>query len=255
MKIKLKISTLALVNLIISSSALAGNSTSNFDTTATIESFCSINAGDINFGVVSLPLTAQSANAQMNVLCSNNTPYTINLAYGGKYGSGSKGGEITAVRIHSQADGDAFVLYQDGKQLDLGSSHHISCYYAGGVYFHTQKVAEVFGMNVSGKINDASNICSGATLLDSFVKTNIYSVAYDFGMMVGSMKGDNLAYRITIPGDSSKTWNNGKNSYSLIGTGANQNIVMNAQIVPDSSSSQYLAQDSYLDTVTATISY
>lgn len=34
----------------------------NFGTTAKIESYCQIQANDINFGVVSSPLTAQSAN-------------------------------------------------------------------------------------------------------------------------------------------------------------------------------------------------
>lgn len=42
-----------------------------FESSAKIESFCQINAQDINFGVVNLPLTAQGANAQMRVLCTD----------------------------------------------------------------------------------------------------------------------------------------------------------------------------------------
>lgn len=73
--------------------------------------------------------------------------------------------------------------------------------------------------------------------------------------MTGALKGDILAYKITIPGDITKVWNTGNNAYTSTGTGAEQVIDINAQIVPAKSSSNYLAQDSYLDTVTAVIAY
>lgn len=77
--------TLAVLMIGINTAFAQNNVNKNFETSAKIESFCQINAANINFGVVSLPLTAQSANSQMNVLCSNNTPYKVDLEYGGNY--------------------------------------------------------------------------------------------------------------------------------------------------------------------------
>ena len=66
----------------MTSSFAQSNVKNNFEASANIESFCKIETQDINFGVVALPLTAQSANAQMNVLCSNATAYKVDLEYG-----------------------------------------------------------------------------------------------------------------------------------------------------------------------------
>lgn len=80
-------------------------------------------------------------------------------------------------------------------------------------------------------------------------------LAYDYGVMKGSFKGNTLAYQILLPDDSSKIWNNGVNSLTSQGTGASQEIILNAKIVVDKSFSICLAADTYLDTVVANITY
>lgn len=54
---------------------------------------------------------------------------------------------------------------------------------------------------------------------------------------------------------SAKIWSKGLNSHKGTGVGAEQKIAVNAKIVPEKSSSKYVAQDTYLDTVIATITY
>lgn len=73
--------------------------------------------------------------------------------------------------------------------------------------------------------------------------------------MTGTFKGDKLAYQVTLPGDSSKPWIAGLNSYEAIGIGSNQTIEVNAKLVPEASSSSHIAADTYLDTIVATVSY
>lgn len=81
------------------------------------------------------------------------------------------------------------------------------------------------------------------------------STVSDKGIMTGNFKGNKLDYQIALPNDSTKSWIAGVNSYNATGVGSNQVIEMNAKIVPSASSSSYIAQDTYIDTVTATVSY
>lgn len=73
--------------------------------------------------------------------------------------------------------------------------------------------------------------------------------------MTGIVKKDQVGYAITIPNNSTKIWNKGVNSYTSKGIGVKQVIPLNAKIVTDKSTSKYLAQDSYLDTVTVNLNY
>lgn len=84
-KILLKASLITASMYFFTTSAMANEALNDFKASAKIESFCKINTQDINFGVINSPLTSQSGSSEMNVLCSNKTPYEINLSYGGKY--------------------------------------------------------------------------------------------------------------------------------------------------------------------------
>ena len=81
------------------------------------------------------------------------------------------------------------------------------------------------------------------------------TTTYAYGKMIGVAKGDNVAYSIAVPGNSSQVWNSGENSYSTTGTGANQIIPLNAQLVPSQTTNSYPTPDIYMDTVTATVNF
>lgn len=77
----------------------------------------------------------------------------------------------------------------------------------------------------------------------------------EFGYMSGVQKANKLAYKVKLPNDSTKTWTKDLNSYNAKGIGAEQTINVNAQIVPDKSTSKYVAADIYLNNIIAEIIY
>lgn len=231
-------------------SASANELTDNLTTTAKIENFCSISANDLNFGVVNLPLTAQSANSTMNVLCNNNTSYTIDLAYGGIYGQGTANPASYNVIRSSYT---SKVSHWKINNSSGGLVAFFDCYTSNSMYLDAA-ATKLFGYASSGLQSSAKNdVCKGLV----YVGATNFTVGqpYDYGFMNGNLKGDKLAYSIQIPDDSTKVWNAGNHSYHSIATGNIQEIQLKASLIPDKSSSKYIAQDTYLDTVTATISY
>lgn len=248
---------LASVLAMLSTSAMAQSSSKgNFEASASIESFCQMNAADINFGVVNLPLTAQSANAKMNVLCSNNTPYKIDISYGESVNGEEK--PNYTLKIHSIENSYSLSRYKVYLNDEPVSTNNfdIACMSGNdGAYFTSLEIAQIFGSSIVKKYaGSTTGICDGQFASQNWMDKIVMTII-DKGVMTGSFKGDKLAYQITLPNDSTKAWIEGVNSYSATGLGINQVIEMNAKIVPSASSSSYIAQDTYIDTVTATVSY
>ncbi len=196
--------------------------------TATLVASCQINAQSISFGVLMLPLMTQSATSNLNVLCNKEAAYKIDMSFGlsANYWqvrtAGGRWADSTWTATTSLYDGSGNVI----------SSSAFS-YPAGGDYNAYLATAMKCTYTADGKCHATSGSSNN-------------------GVMIGSK--DSVAYTIFIPGDTSKVWNIGKNSYLGTGTGLNQSIPVQAQIVP-SASSAYPAPDMYSDTVVATITY
>lgn len=249
---KHKLTILASIFAVFTSQAMASDSKTNLTASANIENFCNIQATDINFGVLASPLTSQTANGQVDVLCSNNTPYVIELAYGENAGTTGTGG-YTYSFVVNQPTWTQASIYDSNKNL-IGD---IACDTSGRIGFSTQALASLYGYEnfpIMSIIYDTKQACSGRTFnMTTF--NNLSPKNPSNGIMKGLVKGDSLAYLITVPNDSTKTWATGFNNYSAVGNGQRQTITTNAKIVVDKSTSTYLAQDSYLDTVILTIKY
>lgn len=262
-----------IVSSLIFSPAFAEVSRGEFDSTATINNVCLIEADNINFGQVFSPLTTQGYKGNMRVHCSKEAAYTIQLAYGGIYGSGTGngGGEPIAGRtievIESLETYNYFGIKDYSKSIG-NIACPVNSYQPEAVFFSTNEAAKAYGYQTMGWQPDSKKVCKigsqaeavpvnwmGAPDGSARAFLTIGNSPYDYGIMIGAIKGGHLAYKVTIPGDINKVWNSGLNAYSSKGSGVSQNIEMNAYIVPNKSSSQYLAQDNYFDTVTAVISY
>ena len=218
---------LALLLAFSSTSAMADNQTATFSANSILTATCSLSANSINFGAFMLPLSAQSASGSISMLCSNKAPYVINLAYGGIYGQGgsSNGNYWQFIKSDSMA---LYGLYSSNGNL-LNSTW---------ISFSSQsELSNTFQCTVVG------NKCLTG------------NPSYSYGIMKGVAKGDTIAYSIFVPGDSSKVWNAGKNSFSGIGTGQEENINFQSQIVPSQSATTYPTPDFYMDIVTATVTY
>lgn len=250
MKKNIITNSLAMAAIIASGNVFADNNTTNFQANAEVENSCVVTSAEINFGVISAPLSQQGSSGAMSVICTKGTPYSIDLSYGGVYGQGTHHADtVTSSYNKSEANGYSYKLtsHRDG---DIGI---VYCQNNKQVSFANISTAQKFGYNTTAMVDDVNNFCSVGASPPSVI--SIGSMPYEFGMMQGSVRGDGLAYQITIPGDINKVWNSGKNAYTSVGTGQIQDIEVNAKIVPGSSSSTHVAQDGYNDTVTARIDY
>lgn len=285
------VGALALMMLGASPAFAAENKAVDFQASADIENVCLIEADDVNFGQVYAPLTQQGAKSELRVLCSKNTSYTIDLNYGGNFvdpnnsGGGGYEARMTykytdAYEAKNNVQSAGYRIYKDGKPVGGGVSGNGSdsnykynlngdnnrgdfdCNSSkpGKIGYRTKDAAVLLGNGTGSSmvlnyVDDVSGICANGRVNITSFNSLLGNFLNDKGVMTGAMKGDSLAYQITIPGDISKPWISNINSYKATASGEFDKIEVNAKIVPNSSSSLYPAQDNYFDTVTAVISY
>jgi spore coat protein U-like protein len=214
---------LLLLALFSHANAQTHSTTANAKATATLASVCTLGSQNVNFGLISLPVGAQSATSSLTVLCTKGSTYTIGLAYGGVYGQGTI------------PNGNYWVNEYNGYWNEYNSSGTLLS------SVHTGYYSPDTSCNQGNTGNGKSCAVAGN--------------AYGYGVMTGTAKGDTIAYFIQVPNNPSQVWNSGNYSYSSTGTGANQSIPVVATLKPSNTPSSYPTADSYLDTVTATITY
>lgn len=215
------IALLSFIGLI--NSACAGTSSGSTQATATLSAVCTINARNLSFGNLVLPLSAQSASTSMDVLCSKNSPYTIGLAYGGIYGG--------------QNVGDYYLVTGSTGSAAIYTEYNSSGQAIGSLVSWNQPPNSTWNQSISNPVYT--------------VNANYYS----YGKMIGVSSGDTIGYSIQVPGNPAEVWNAGENNYSSTGTGSTQTIPVVGTLVPAQSGSNYPTPDTYMDTVTATVRF
>lgn len=208
-----------------------GTSTASPKATATLAATCTIEAQNLAFGNLVLPISSQGASTSMSVLCSKNAPYKIGLAYGGQYGAGTQ--TVTTSWVFKGSSGACGVGgYQPGTGL---------------LMYLYQDVTSTG--TIVGSVCTTSNNGYGSP------GTATVGATYTYGMMTGVSKGNTIAYSIQVPGNPGQVWNTNNYTYSSTGTGASQTIPVAGAIVPGQTGSSYPAPDTYMDTVTATVTF
>jgi spore coat protein U-like protein len=205
----------------------SGTVTANSKATATLAATCTIASQNVNFGQVSLPVSAQSATSNMTVECSKSAPYTIGLAYGGVYG--------TAQNVSA-----TYKFIGAYKYIQGGTALYWVCQYVA---------TSSDGQTSSNTSTSATSNCPSTN------GTQVFSTSYAYGKMIGVMSSDSIAYSIQVPNNPAQVWNTGNYSYNSTGTGTNQSIPVVATLIPAQTANQYPTADTYLDVVTATITY
>lgn len=239
--------------LVCSSQLVIAEPISNFKASAKIEKVCSISVGDINFGVVNSPLTEQNASSEMKVLCSNEALYTIDLRYGVTSGNTSSNFKV---ELHSYYDssssGYMTNYYKVNGKFEGGALY---CKKDGTLWFSANQ--QIIDLNLKDLRTNEAKVCNSDGTINIKNTENLFNnnVNLDYGTMNGVSSKDLMAYKFTLPNDSSKVWKLNYNSFNSIGNGEMQTIIINAKILPENSSSKYLAQDTYIDSVIAEISY
>lgn len=204
----------------IAQAQVASNTTTNAKATATLASVCTIAAQNVNFGQISLPVSAQSATSSMSVQCTKGSSYTIGLAYGGIYA----GQSVTQAIIGTQ---------------------NIPPQCSNCIY-------NIIGTYTNGVLTSTDTEC--ACYMSGWKPTTT-TTYYAYGKMNGASQGDNIAYAIQVPNNPSQVWNTGNYTYTASGIGLSQSIPIVATLVPGQTTDKYPAADSYVDVVTATITY
>jgi spore coat protein U-like protein len=230
--------------LLSSNNAMAGSATASPKATATVSSVCNISAQNLNFGNLVLPLSAQNASTTMSVQCTNNSKYTVGLAYGGVYGTGT-GSETATVII-----GFASSLY--AYNANTKDYQKITSLPAG--YKNTTGAVSCMNTWGANGVTTAAggNACYGYTTTGT---AYTFGTAYGYGKMLGVVSGDNIAYFIQVPNNPAQVWNAGNYTYSATGNGSAQSIPVVGTLVPGQSGSPYPTPDMYMDTVTATVNF
>lgn len=211
-------SIVAISSFGVSANTYAGTISASTQATATLSSSCQISAQNLSFGNLVLPISSQGASSSMSVLCSKGHAYTVGLAYGGVYGQGGvSSGDYWAPATSAQTGLHCITGTPYAEYDSSGNMLTASC--------HTTQPA------------------------------NPTNTVYSYGKMIGVANGDNIAYSIQVPNNPGQVWNSGVNNYTSTGTGASQTIPVVGTLVPGQSGSTYPTPDSYMDTVTATVSF
>jgi spore coat protein U-like protein len=229
LKIKMGLLILASVSTLnaFAQTAPSGSVTTSAKATATLAATCTIATQNVNFGQVILPVSSQSATSNMNVVCSKNAPYTIALAYGGVYGT-------------SQNISAPYQNYGVYKYIQGGQALYWVCQYRA---------------TASDGETATNTSISGSAQCPATNGTQTFSVSYAYGKIIGAAQGDSIGYSIQVPNNPSQVWNTGNYSYTSTGTGSSQSIPVVATLIPAQTTNKYPIADTYLDVVTATVSY
>jgi spore coat protein U-like protein len=240
-------SVVELFSLHLNAYAQTHSINANPKATATLAANCTISTQNVSFGTLILPLAAQSASSSMSVLCSKNASYKVGLAYGGIYGAGTNGNYWKEAGCKS-SDGSCFAY---GSWWDE--------YNSSGTKISSQELNWQQGQIPSGVIIPANfqtssiDLTSQGALINNVVLQ--VGTAYGYGELIGVASADHVGYFIQVPNQPSEVWNTNEYSYSATGTGVAQSIPVVATIVPSQSGHSYPTPDTYMDVVTATVSY
>jgi spore coat protein U-like protein len=214
----------------------SNSATTTTKATATLSSNCIISAQNVSFSMINLPISSQTSTSSMSVLCSKNASYTIGLAYGGVYGTGTNEGywSVTGAPKYTLAYYDA-----SGARKVNVEANSISSY---ATYMRTNYPTIPLVTTVAGF---------------SWGNIGTFNVgsAYGYGKMIGISSGDSIAYSIQVPNNPGQIWNSGNYNYTDTGSGSTQSIPIVATLVPSQTTSAYPSADMYMDTVVATINY
>lgn len=219
---------------------------------AVIKAGCYLSADNVNFGVVMMPIRDQKAQSEMNIICSNNTPYTIAPTYGNK--------NVISGTVSTRAGNtsNSFFLLVDGKRVSNAPSYDIICYSneKNRFAFGSDIVAKAYGYTAGNWIDATSRV--------NKVCNNWYPNSATFsslsfgdnpgGKMIGAKGTDAIVYILEDPRDTSKIWSTA-NVYKATGNGQEQKVVFNGKIQKADNKTYHLTNDIYSDSVTLSIVY
>lgn len=248
-----KILTLAILGSLSTGSFAQDPRNSDIKVTAKIDPGCFIEAENINFGVLMMPLTDNRAQSNITVKCSKDTQMSLSILYGNVSNSSGTNSRYTINQVSSVLS----KIYLDGQPISksnddiycaswMGSGSSVG---HGGVAFSNEALP-LFENAKSGWQNDLWGICSPNGVNNSYViKSQI-----EIGALKGLVNNEVIKYSLELPNQSSTIWDS-NNKYYVKASGEQQTIPMKANIKKTENPTHRLSPDNYQDTLTVVLNY
>lgn len=236
-------------------------SNSNLDLSVETVAGCYLSAKDINFGVLVVPLIDHITSSSMEIKCSMGASYTVDLSYGGVYGSGVGGGGGKSYSMLYNGTNEADYADKGGLSSyrffdpDVPSYiNFVDCY--GNGSYQVSSNSKKYGVNKC-VLNDEGKYVPLGWSVSWNNKTRQYfnqGTGYNYGLLTGIKSGEQIKYYVVVP-NSTKVWNLGVEKYSSVGNGEVQIIPMKTKIDRADNPTHRLSADTYQDIMSVILTY
>lgn len=243
---------LAILSSVSTMSLAQVSSNSNIELSANVDAGCFLEADNINFGVLMMPLTDSSSQSNVKVLCSKGSSLKIQISYDNKI-SGS-----SSTYSYTKLSDIEYMINKNGTSIG-----GIRCYYDSSLTFIdsnrnltfvSNEVADIFGLQYNVRVAYITdNICSGTQInVQNFNKKtgNMFAKS---GVLQGVSSVEQIKYTIKNPSNNN-VWTM-SNDYSILGSGIQQTIPLVADIKRAENATHRLTPDTYQSTLTVILNY
>lgn len=267
MKKFLKITTL--MAAVLTPSLGFSQESSSIDVSAKIDPGCFIEADNVNFGNLNMPLSNQTSMSNMRIQCSKGANISIAIYYSSNGDIGTKNtGTYTNVFVNNSNNNNDYTsyetnqtgftagkIYNDSTPIsnaikDYECIHNHNGYY-NQIYVYSIEFASLYKINVGFNDSRVNNVCNG-TLLNLDTLSSFGTPAK--GVLKGVQKSEKIIYSVEKPDSPSTVWNS-SNVYSITPTGVTQNIPMKVNILSADNPKYRMSPDMYQDNLTIALTY
>ena len=256
--------TLAILGSLSASAFAQDPRNSDIKVTADIHAGCDLTADNINFGVLMMPLSDSTAQANMNVKCSKGANLEIAINYSENASSSSNSNYRLEHRSNYDGLGEYIQIYDANDNTPLGV---IQCHRnptgAGwaGIATGESKIGFLnsigvpntqSGLTQSGWSSDTNGVCVETS--EGFkINTDIFTGG-SIGALIGLTSGEQIKYSLSLPGNDSQIWSN-SSKHTVLATGDNQTIPMKANIKRADNGTHRMTPDTYQSILTVVLNY
>ena len=258
---KKNILTLAILGSLSTGAFAQDPRNSDIKVTVDIHAGCDLTADNINFGVLMMPLSDSTAQANMNVKCSKGANLEIAINYSENASSSSNSNyRIEKILSSYGKEGDVVAIFDTNDENPLAYLYcHINPYNEGwmgvsGVEFREGVI------NSLGLSNNIISVWQPDTYGACMKTAEGLKVNFDFirgnsiGALTGLTSGEQIKYSLSLPGNDSQIWNN-SSKHSVLATGDNQAIPMKANIKRADNGTHRMTPDTYQSILTVVLTY
>lgn len=231
---------------------------SDIKVNAKVDAGCFLDAENINFGVLQMPLQDQTASANMRLHCSKGSPLSISIRYGNLSTSGNLLTGITfADWVNTNGkEHDWQKVYKDGKAIS-SQSFDLYCHQAkpNEIGINSVEMAKFINLNKTEAgttwIQDTAGVCTSGSKIN---KTQ--AIVFMSGIVdVGSLKGMGGYEQINFYLEKPQTTNKWSSDYLITSTGVEQVVPMKASIKRADNVTHRMTPDTYQSVLTVVLTY